>query len=125
MAGGLKRSDSIADMMPEALRQSRYHMKRCFQRYVDKGSTLMKKHQLLEADDKQQQQQQDRVEGFLGYVISSTQEAVVLPPYVNLAVRTNPGIWEYIKVHSANLTVEQITPAGYLKCKETLYDNQW
>nr|CAB3448424.1 unnamed protein product [Digitaria exilis] len=127
MAGGLRRSDSIADMMPEALRQSRYHMKRCFQRYVAKGSTVMKRQQLLEelrrsaADDGRLQEE----EGFLGYVISCTQEAVVLPPYVNLAVRTNPGIWEYIKVHSANLTVQQITPSGYLKCKEALYDNQW
>jgi sucrose synthase len=34
MPGGiLRRSDSVADMMPEALRQSRYQMKRCFQRY--------------------------------------------------------------------------------------------
>lgn len=29
-----KRSDSIADSMPEALRQSRYQMKRCFARYI-------------------------------------------------------------------------------------------
>ena len=115
--GGFSRPDSIADMMPEALRQSRYHMKRCFQRYVARGSRLMKRQQLLEelhADDDVAQQ------GFLGYVISSTHEAVVLPPHVNLAVRTNPGIWEYIKVHSADLSAEQITPSQYLKCKEIL-----
>ena len=115
--GGFSRPDSIADMMPEALRQSRYHMKRCFQRYVARGSRLMKRQQLLEelhADDDVAQQ------GFLGYVISSTHEAVVLPPHVNLAVRTNPGIWEYIKIHSADLTAEQITPSQYLKCKEIL-----
>lgn len=29
----LKRSDSITDSMPEALKQSRFHMKRCFARY--------------------------------------------------------------------------------------------
>lgn len=29
-----KRSDSIADSMPEALRQCRYHMKKCFAKYV-------------------------------------------------------------------------------------------
>ncbi|OEL21919.1 Sucrose synthase 6 [Dichanthelium oligosanthes] len=128
MAARFKRSDSIADMMPEALRQSRYHMKRCFQRYVARGSSLMKKQQLLEelhrsADDKLAK---DRLaEGFLGYVISSTPEAVVLPPYVYFAVRSNPGIWEYVKVHSTDLTVEQITPSEYIKCKETLYDHQW
>ncbi|CAD6248852.1 unnamed protein product [Miscanthus lutarioriparius] len=44
----MRRSDSIADMMPEALRQSRYHMKRCFQRYVSQGTRLMKQQHLLE-----------------------------------------------------------------------------
>lgn len=125
----LKRSDSVADMMPEVLRQSRYQMKRCFQRYVSKGRRLMKNQQLMEeleqsaGDDKVEKAK--LAEGFLGYVICSTQEAVVLPPFVAFAVRRNPGIWEYIKVHSGDLTVEQITPADYLKRKETLYDDKW
>ncbi|CAN6232801.1 unnamed protein product [Urochloa humidicola] len=126
-AGGglMRRSDSIADMMPEALRQSRYHMKRCFQRYVAGGSRLMKRHQLLEELHRSADGKDGLVEGFLGYVISSTHEAVVLPPFVHFAVRTNPGIWEYISVHSADLTVQQNTPSQYLKCKELLYDQQW
>ncbi|KAJ1281758.1 hypothetical protein BS78_04G330200 [Paspalum vaginatum] len=116
----MRRSDSIADMMPEELRQSRYRMKRCFQRYVSMGSRLMKQRELMEeapADDKD-----TLAKSFLGYVISCTHEAVVLPPYVAFAVRTSPGIWEYIKVHSAHLTVQQITPSDYLQCKETLYE---
>jgi sucrose synthase len=53
------------------------------------------------------------------------QEAVVLPPFVAFAVRMNPGIWEYVKVHSDDLSVEGITPSEYLKFKETLYDEKW
>jgi sucrose synthase len=53
------------------------------------------------------------------------QEAVVLPPFVAFAVRMNPGIWEYVKVHAADLSVEGITPSEYLKFKETLYDEKW
>ncbi|KAL6912372.1 hypothetical protein ACP4OV_001177 [Aristida adscensionis] len=127
-SGSLKRSDSIADAMPEALRQSRYQMKRCFSRYVSKGRRLMKKQQLMEELQKSMDDKLDRdklAQSFLGYVISSTQEAVVLPPFVTFAVRMNPGIWEHIKVHSADLSVEQITPSDYLKCKETLYDEKW
>lgn len=50
MASGatLKRSDSIADNMPEALKQSRYHMKKCFAKYVEKGRRIMKLQQLLD-----------------------------------------------------------------------------
>uniref|UniRef100_A0A0E0NNB6 Sucrose synthase n=1 Tax=Oryza rufipogon TaxID=4529 RepID=A0A0E0NNB6_ORYRU len=81
MAVGLRRSDSIADMMPEALRQSRYQMKRCFQRYVSQGKRLMKRQQLLDELDK--------------------------------------------SVHSANLSVEQMTPSDYLKNKEALVDDKW
>lgn len=50
---------------------------------------------------------------------------MVLPPYVAFAVRMNPGIWEYVKVHSDDLSVEGITPSEYLKFKETLYDENW
>jgi sucrose synthase len=48
----------------------------------------------------------------------------VLPPFVAFAVRMNPGIWEYVKVHSDDLSVEGITPSEYLKFKETLYDEK-
>ncbi|KAI4969094.1 hypothetical protein ZWY2020_000008 [Hordeum vulgare] len=123
-----KRMDSIAESMPDALQQSRYQMKRCFQRYVSKGRRLLKNQQLVEElekslDDKAEKEK--LVEGFLGYIICSTQEAVVLPPFVAFAVRMNPGIWEYVKVHSDDLSVEGITPSEYLKFKETLYDEKW
>ena len=153
-----KRMDSVAETMPDALRQSRYQMKRCFQRYVSKGRRLLKNQQLMEElerslDDKVEKEK--LVEGFLGYIICSTQvtcyfalklpnsllltgepikfflsllclqEAVVLPPFVAFAVRMNPGIWEYVKVHADDLSVEGITPSEYLKFKETLYDEKW
>ncbi|KAG8064019.1 hypothetical protein GUJ93_ZPchr0004g39566 [Zizania palustris] len=111
-------------MMPDALRQNRYQMKRCFQRYVSKGRKLMKNQQLMEELEKSLDDKVDKeklVEGFLGYIICSTQEAVVLPPFVAFAVRLNPGIWEFVKVHSDDLSVEGITPSDYLKLKETLY----
>jgi len=123
-----KRMDSVAESMPDALRQSRYQMKRCFQRYVSKGRRLLKNQQLMEElekslDDKVEKEK--LVGGFLGYIICSTQEAVVLPPFVAFAVRMNPGIWEYVNVHSDDLSVEGITPSEYLKFKETLYDEKW
>ncbi|TVU27586.1 hypothetical protein EJB05_19077 [Eragrostis curvula] len=121
---GFNRSDSITDVMPEALRQSRYQMKRCFQRYVSKGRRLMKNQQLMEELHKSTDDKLDKdklAQGFLGYIVCSTQG---LKDNL-LMFTTNPGIWEYIKVHSADLSVEQITPSDYLKCKETLYDEKW
>lgn len=123
-----KRSDSIADSMPEALRQSRYQMKRCFARYVSKGKRLMKNKQLMEELEKSMDDKIEKerlMEGFLGYIICSTQEAVVLPPFVAFAVRPHPGIWEYVRVNSDDLAVEGITVSEYLKFKETIYDEKW
>ncbi|KAK9950711.1 hypothetical protein M0R45_006186 [Rubus argutus] len=93
-AAAMKRSDSIAESMPEALRQSRFE-----------------RNQVLE--------------GVLGYILCSTQEAVVSPPHVVFAIRPNPGYWEYVKVSSEDLSVEAITVRDYLKFKETLYDEKW
>jgi sucrose synthase len=53
------------------------------------------------------------------------QEAIVDPPYVAFAVRPDPGVWEYVKVSSENLSVEPITSTDYLKFKERIYDEKW
>ncbi|KAI4299664.1 hypothetical protein L6164_033099 [Bauhinia variegata] len=124
----LRRTESITDNMPDALRQSRYHMKRCFAKYLEKGKRLMKLNHLMEEmeqviDDKSERDQV--LEGLLGLILSSTQEAVVIPPYVAFAVRPNPGVWEFVKVSSENLSVEGITSTDYLKFKEMAYDENW
>lgn len=86
MASGptLKRSDSMADNMPEALKQSRYHMKKCFTKYVQKGRRIMKLQHLLDEienviDDKMERTKV--LEGVLGDIWYSTQVRVSLSLY--------------------------------------------
>ncbi|BAT81309.1 hypothetical protein VIGAN_03099800 [Vigna angularis var. angularis] len=127
-APALKRTDSVIDNMPDALRQSRYHMKRCFAKYLEKGRRIMKHHHLMEEmelviDDKSERNQV--LEGILGFILSSTQEAVADPPYVAFAIRPNPGVWEFVKVSSEDLSVEAITPTDFLKFKERVTDEKW
>lgn len=117
----------------------------------------MKNPQLMEELDKSIDDKVEKtkfMEGFLGYIICSTQvtinnslcspfdsmvhiicesssnsvyrqEAAVLPPLVAFAVRVQPGMWEFVKVHSEDLSVEEITVSEYLKCKETIFDEKW
>ncbi|KAJ7960031.1 Sucrose synthase [Quillaja saponaria] len=127
-APALRRTESIADNMPDALRQSRYHMKRCFAKYLEKGRRIMKLHHLMDEmekviDDKNERDQV--LHGILGYILCSTREAVVIPPHVAFAIRLNPGSWEYVKVSSDDLSVEPITTTDYLKFKEMVYDENW
>ncbi|EXB80246.1 Sucrose synthase 2 [Morus notabilis] len=124
----LKRSDTIADSMPDALKQSRYHMKRCFARFVSKGKRLMKGHNIMEEVEKSIEDKVERskvLEGMLGYILISTREAAVVPPYVGLAIRPNPGYWEYVQVNSDDLTVEGISALDFLKFKEMIFDENW
>ncbi|KAK4409492.1 Sucrose synthase 7 [Sesamum angolense] len=127
-APALKRSETIADSMPEALRQSRYHMKRCFAKYTEKGKRMMKLQHLMGEmeqviDDKAERTQ--LLEGLLGYILCTTQEAAVVPPYVAFAIRPSPGFWEYVKVSANDLSVEGITATEYLKYKEMTVDETW
>lgn len=72
----LKRTDSIVDNMPDALRQSRYHMKRCFAKYLEKGRRIMKIHHLMEEMDRTIDDKSERnqvLEGTLGFILSTTQ----------------------------------------------------
>lgn len=50
---------------------------------------------------------------------------MVLPPFVAFAVRPHPGIWEYVKVNSDDLSADGITAADYLKFKELIFDEKW
>ncbi|KAJ8444179.1 hypothetical protein Cgig2_030999 [Carnegiea gigantea] len=124
----LMKTDSIADNMPDALRERRYLMKKCFARYLQQGRRLMKVHNLMEELEKSIDDQAERaqvLEGPLGYILCSTQDAAVVPPHVAFAVRPNPGYWEYVKVNANDLTVEGINVTEYLKLKESIYDGAW
>lgn len=57
-------------------------------------------------------------------VNSCSQEAIVLPPFVALAVRPRPGVWEYVRVNVYELSVDHLSVAEYLKFKEELVDGQ-
>ncbi|KAM6589958.1 hypothetical protein CsatA_012563 [Cannabis sativa] len=124
----LKRSDTIADSMPDALKQSRYYMKKCFARFVAQGKRLMKAQNIMKEVDQSIPDVQERskvLEGLLGYILTSTQEAAVVPPCVAMAIRPNPGYWEYVKINADDLTVDGISASDFLKYKELIFDQDW
>lgn len=50
------------------------------------------------------------------------QEAIILPPFVAIAVRPRPGVWEYVRVNVYELSVDQLSVSEYLRFKEELVD---
>lgn len=52
------------------------------------------------------------------------QEAIVIPPWVALAIRPRPGVWEYVRVNVSELGVEELTVPEYLQFKELLVNGR-
>jgi len=48
----------------------------------------------------------------------------VLPPWVALAIRPRPGVWDYIRVNVSELAVEELSVSEYLTFKEQLVDGK-
>jgi len=46
----------------------------------------------------------------------------VLPPWVALAIRPRPGVWDYLRVNVSELAVEELSVSEYLAFKEQLVD---
>lgn len=119
---GMKRSDSIAESMPEALRQSRYHMKRCFAKYIEKGRRIMKLHHLMSEmedviDDKEERK--GVLDGVLGYILCSTQVRLYIFTYIFVCVNlyvffTNPLYFFWCNGY--NLSLFNLNFAGSSCC---------
>nr|ANA07245.1 sucrose synthase [Pinus taeda] len=93
------------------------------QRYVAEGKKILQPHQLLDGLEEvigKNVELESLRHGLFGEVLRSTQEAIVLPPWIALAVRPRPGVWEYVRVNVDELAAEQLSVAEYLEFKEHL-----
>lgn len=122
-------SPSVPEKMSDSSRESMYLMKKCFASYVGKGRRLLKPVDVMAEVDRivdHYGEKREVLDGNLGYIICSAQEVAVVPPYVAFAIRPSPGIWEYVKINSDDLSaVETISASEYLKFKELIYDEKW
>ncbi|XP_057536091.1 sucrose synthase-like [Amaranthus tricolor] len=57
-------------------------------------------------------------DGIFVEVIKSTQEAIVLPPSIALAIRHGPGLWNYISFDIRNAVFTELTTSEFLIFKE-------
>ncbi|CAH9052979.1 unnamed protein product [Cuscuta europaea] len=117
--------------------QNDAHAKKFFDRLIS-GKRLLKLKELSEELDQAVPNKDERanfLEGKIGKILSSAQEAAVVP--LNVAVewhkshnvafscRHNPGSWDYFKVNAMDLSVERTTAKEYLTFKEMVFDENW
>ncbi|XP_068664286.1 sucrose synthase 1-like [Aristolochia californica] len=121
----LTRVHSLRERLGDTLSAHRNELFCILSRYVNQGKGILQPHQLLaelealsaEGDMKKLK------DGPFGEVLRATQEAIVVPPWVALAVRPRPGVWEYVRVNLNELLVEELSIPEYLQFKEELVED--
>ncbi|KAG7627226.1 putative sucrose synthase [Arabidopsis thaliana] len=88
-----------------------------------KGKGILQHHQIIAEFEAMPLETQKKLQGGAFFeILRSAQEAIVLPPFVALAVRPRPGVWEYVRVNLHDLVVEELQASEYLQFKEELVD---
>ncbi|KAG5567769.1 hypothetical protein RHGRI_003076 [Rhododendron griersonianum] len=122
----LSRIPSTRERVEDTLSAHRNELVSLLSRYVAQGKGLLQPHHLIDELDKvigvDGRAQLTLSDGPFGEVLKSAQEAIVLPPFVAIAVRPRPGVWEYVRVNVHELSVEQLNVSEYLQFKEQLVD---
>ncbi|GLT74232.1 hypothetical protein SLA2020_460400 [Shorea laevis] len=119
----ITRVPSLRERLDETLNAYRNEVLALLTRIEAKGKGILQQPQLvLEFEAVPQGPRKKLEESGFAEVLKSSQEAIVLPPWVALAVRPRPGVWEYLRVNVHALVVEELREAEYLHFKEELVD---
>ncbi|KAL2327567.1 hypothetical protein Fmac_020994 [Flemingia macrophylla] len=119
----LTHSHSFCQRFDETLVGHRNEILAILSRLEAKGKGILQHHQVIaEFEEIPEETRKKLLDGTFGEVLRSTQEAIVLPPFVALAVRPRPGVWEYLRVNVHMLVVDELRPAEYLRFKEELVE---
>ncbi|KHN49081.1 Sucrose synthase [Glycine soja] len=119
----LTHSHSFRERFDETLTGHRNEILALLSRLEAKGKGILQHHQVVAEFEEIPEESRKKLQGgVFGEVLRSTQEAIVLPPFVALAVRPRPGVWEYLRVNVHMLVVDDLRPAEYLRFKEELVE---
>nr|CAD1827350.1 unnamed protein product [Ananas comosus var. bracteatus] len=126
MAGRkLTRIHSLRERLGDTLSAHPNELIAIFSRYVNQGKGMLQRHQLLAEFEAACSTGEVEKPSVLEEVLRAAQEAIVIPPWVALAIRPRPGVWEYIRVHVSELAVEQLSVSEYLQFKEQLVNGRY
>nr|AEX32875.1 sucrose synthase 2 [Oryza sativa Japonica Group] len=121
MAAKLARLHSLRERLGATFSSHPNELIALFSRYVNQGKGMLQRHQLLAEFDALIEADKEKYAPFED-ILRAAQEAIVLPPWVALAIRPRPGVWDYIRVNVSELAVEELSVSEYLAFKEQLVD---
>ncbi|KAF8006756.1 hypothetical protein BT93_K0921 [Corymbia citriodora subsp. variegata] len=121
----LDRVPSMKERVEDSVRARCNDLFSLLSRYVKQGKRILQPHHLLDELDSTMDDEQSRQKLStcpFSDVLKTAQEAIVLPPFVALAVRPTLGVWDYVRTNVNALSVDQLTVSEYLRFKEELVD---
>ncbi|XP_020583263.1 sucrose synthase 2-like [Phalaenopsis equestris] len=122
----LTRIHSIRERLADTLSSHTNELLALFSRFVKQGKGMLLPHQIL-AEYESVIPEADREKlkgGVFEDVVKAAQEAIVTPPWVALAIRPRPGVWEYVRINVSELAVEEMSVPQYLQFKEDLVNGR-
>ncbi|KAL0435912.1 UNVERIFIED_CONTAM: Sucrose synthase 2 [Sesamum radiatum] len=126
----LTKLPSMRERVEDTLSAHRNELVSLLSRYVAQGKGILQPHHLIDEleniiGDDAAAAKTKLSDGPFNEVLQSAQEAIVLPPFVAIAIRPRPGVWEFVRVNVYELSVEELTVSEYLRFKEELVDGQY
>nr|AOR83337.1 sucrose synthase A [Lilium davidii var. unicolor] len=121
---GLTRNHTFRDRLSDTLSAHKNELLALFSRFVKQGQGMLQPHQLLAEYEAviPKAEREKLKDGVFEDVLKAAQEAIVIAPWVALAIRPRPGVWEYVRVNVSELAVEELSVPEYLQFKEELVD---
>ncbi|CAA7058833.1 unnamed protein product [Microthlaspi erraticum] len=117
------RFETMREWVHDAISAQRNELLSLFSRYVAQGKGILQSHQLIDEFLKTLKVDgttEDLKNRPFMKVLQAAEEAIVLPPFVAMAIRPRPGVREYVRVNVYELSVDHLTVSEYLRFKEEL-----
>ncbi|KAH7289781.1 hypothetical protein KP509_30G018600 [Ceratopteris richardii] len=120
----LSRTPSMHESVQGCLSNHPNELVSLFSAYVSLGKRILQPYEILhELNVLMKLFDQDVVQEGFAAVLQAAQEAVVHPPWVALAVRPRPGLWEYVRVNVDEMALDDLSVSEYLQFKELLVED--
>ncbi|XP_041999276.1 sucrose synthase 4-like [Salvia splendens] len=122
----LQKLPSMRERVEDTLSAHRNELVALLSRYVAQGKSILQPHHLIDELENicVDSAKETLSDGPFSEVLKSAQEAIVLPPFVAIAIRPRPGVWEFVRVNVYELSVEELKVSEYLRFKEELVDGE-